>query len=102
MRGFRGSRAVQNATSSRFGGNHGNTSQSQAETQENPSGSSHHQRPQLPEWLKTPETKAREKLEAEQRKKQAVAVAATPKTPVAAKAKPALRVVQGGASKQSV
>lgn len=64
MRGFRGNRAAQNQWSSRFGG--GNEHWKGQQFQPN----AHHPhgqgpaRPQLPEWMKTPETKAREAQEA--------------------------------------
>ncbi len=60
MRGFRGSRNAQNAINARFGRqenpNHFRNGQgNQPHGHANPQ-----QRPALPDWLKTPETKARE------------------------------------------
>ena len=64
MRGFRGSRSVQNAISSRFGRDH--SEQVHDKDKHEQSSTEHqHARPTLPDWLKTPETKAREEYEAQ-------------------------------------
>ncbi|MGZ3686775.1 MAG: hypothetical protein ACXWPM_10090 [Bdellovibrionota bacterium] len=60
MRGFRGSRAAQNAVSSRYG-NFNNHHQNQNGGQNGIHGQSTHS--PLPDWMKTPETRAREQQE---------------------------------------
>ena len=57
MRGFRGSRAARNLTS-RFG--HGQYGHSQDQPSNSQASQSLHQGRVLPDWLKTPETKAAE------------------------------------------
>jgi hypothetical protein len=59
MRGFRGSRAAQ-AFNARFNRNHGRPDDRKHGPQPQGQGPVTAQRPELPDWLKTPETKAQE------------------------------------------
>ena len=67
MRGFRGNRSAQNAFNSRFGKDPSLQPDKHAAQNGSSAGeSSFHNRIQLPEWLKTPETKERERQVAQQ------------------------------------
>src|SRR4051794_21485197 len=60
MRGFRGSRAAQNDMAHRHGRHDQPQFQQANGRYPSPQGDSSQQRPALPDWLKTPETRAKE------------------------------------------
>ncbi len=62
MRGFRGSRSAQNAFNSRFGRDSSHLSQTPGQPSFHPN-DQQVKGPTLPDWLKTPETKAKEALQ---------------------------------------
>jgi hypothetical protein len=77
MRGFRGSRAAQNVMSFRHG-RHG-TTQTSGKGPTHANGQPHDQnRQQIPDWLKTPETREREAREAREAKHHHAPVAHLP------------------------
>src|SRR4051812_42797278 len=71
MRGFRGSRSAQNAFNSRFGRDDKSSTQESA-AHESDVHESRKSRPVLPDWLKTQETKTREKAEAQAHEKEKI------------------------------
>jgi hypothetical protein len=91
MRGFRGNRAIQNQFSSRYGNQGTGTSyQRPTEGQKQGDGTAR-PRPDLPDWMKTPETLAAEKTSAK--------AAAPAPAPAPFAQQPKLRVIEGGAAK---
>ncbi len=92
MRGFRGSRAAKNVMSFRYGTNHQQLPQrGEQATGHQPEGHSAVQQPaKIPDWLKTPETRAKEA---------AAAAAAAPQARAAPQPRlqaPRLRAIPGG------
>jgi hypothetical protein len=70
MRGFRGSRAAQNVMSFRHGRHSQSLPQQKGPSQQSTHPQSQQRSQDLPDWLKTPETRAQEAREAQQPKAQ--------------------------------